>query len=107
MEASVVAHLGAAVGSTLAHLELVECRLSVDFWPAVWAHLPGLKTLTISNKLSSYISPSDLAEFCSAATHPLQLRLGQDLYVRFMQEDQVQEWVTAQGKPLVTVKQHG
>jgi hypothetical protein len=47
--ASAVQQLGATLGSSLKHLVLGECEVSVDFWPAVWAHLPGLQQLTVGN----------------------------------------------------------
>jgi hypothetical protein len=64
--------LGRAVGRSLTHLQ-VDCRLSEDFWPAVWAHLPRLQVLTIRCWIPSDISLPDLASFCSSATRPLQL----------------------------------
>jgi hypothetical protein len=103
--AAMVADLGRAVGITLAHLELVDCRMSPDFWPPVWARLPGLKTLTVSGKSSVLITSQDVASFCSSATHPLQLLLDQDLYTRYQQREQQPD--IQQGEPLVTVKQHG
>jgi hypothetical protein len=106
MGASVVTALGAVVGGTLAHLQLVECHLSADFWPAVWAHLPGLQVLTVRCRQPSDISLPDLASFCSSATHPLQLKLSPSLFTRFQQSKELQEQVNGQGMPLVKVVQH-
>jgi hypothetical protein len=71
---AVVKATGRVVGSSLVELELLGHSLSQGFWPAVWAHLPGLQQLTLS------LSPgqtqgADITSFCKLATHPLQLTL--------------------------------
>jgi hypothetical protein len=75
--ASAVQQLGVTLGSSLKQLVLSWCDLSQDFWPAVWAHLPGLQQLTISH---GAINARELEDFCSSATRPLQVNLGHKLY---------------------------
>jgi hypothetical protein len=50
LAASAVQQLGGALGSSLKQLTLQDCKLSVDFWQEVSAHLPGLQQLTIGDK---------------------------------------------------------
>jgi hypothetical protein len=123
--ASAVQQLGATLGNSLKHLVLEECLLSDDFWLAVRAHLPGLQQLTIgdtAHKLPNTfwsvawarlqqlavrgnvycaIDVQELASFCSHATRPLQLSLGQRLYKQVEGKlDQEGRWM---GAPQVTV----
>jgi hypothetical protein len=78
--ASEVQQLGVTLGSSLKQLVLEACRVGYDFWPAVWAHLPGLQQLTVTDIVFGSLGVDELSSFCSGATHPLQLNLGRDLY---------------------------
>jgi hypothetical protein len=75
-----VQQLGAVLGSSLKQLMLRDCQLLEDFWTAVWAHLPGLQQLRVGDNVRGAIGVDVLAVFCSRATRPLQLNLGQALY---------------------------
>jgi hypothetical protein len=99
--ASELQQLGFALGSSLTQLVLGECDLSPDFWPAVWAHLPGLQQVTVGSRVRGANVLHELASFCSCATRPLQLRLGQRLYTQVEGRlDQEGRWM---GVPHVTV----
>jgi hypothetical protein len=98
--ASVVQQLGGALGSRLWKLVLWECDLSDDFWPAVWAHLPGLQQLTVSDYVCGAISAEQLTSFCSHATRPLQLYLEHKLFSRVHAEGKLER---RSGLPQVTV----
>jgi hypothetical protein len=87
MGTSEVQVLGAVLGSRLVQLTLSRGLLRKGFWPAVWAHLPGLEQLSITNGVlqrehmcTEGLAKWDLASFCSQATHPLELRLGKSFY---------------------------
>jgi hypothetical protein len=99
--ASAVQQMGGALGSSLKQVVLRGCGLSPDFWPAVWAHLPGLQQLTVGDKVHGAIGVHEVAAFCSHATRPLQLNLRQDLHKEMggKLEEQCQVW----GVPQVTV----
>jgi hypothetical protein len=101
IEAPAVQQLGATLGNSLRQLVLEACELSPDFWPAVWAHLPGLQQLTVSDQVKGASSATELAVFCSRAMRPLQLNLGPGLLeqVGGKLEEQCQVW----GGPQVTV----
>jgi hypothetical protein len=99
--ASEVRQLGVTLGNGLKQLVLMECKVLYDFWPAVWAHLPGLQQLTILSNVRGAIGVDELASFCSRATRPLQLSLGWHLYRRVEGKlDQGHRWM---GVPQVTV----
>jgi hypothetical protein len=51
--------LGTEVGTSLTHLHLSHRPLP-DFWPAVWAHLPALQTLSIGGVFAEDVSREDL-----------------------------------------------
>jgi hypothetical protein len=99
--APAVQQMGVTLGSSLKHLWLNTGELSEDFWPAVWAHLPGLQQLTVSDDVDGPTGAHQLAVFCSRTTRPLQLNLGRWLYekVGAKLERQCQLW----GVPHVTV----
>jgi hypothetical protein len=99
--ASAVQQLGVTLGSSLKELVLEKCELSDDFWPAVWAHLPGLQQLGVEDSVGGASRAAELAFFCSRATRPLQLNLGKGLYreVEGRLERQCRVW----GVPQVTV----
>jgi hypothetical protein len=80
MDTQAVQELGDTMCTRVVHLELQRCQTAQGFWPAVWAHLPGLQTLTLHDTLSVPVCLEMLASFCSQATHPLQLKLGKDTY---------------------------
>jgi hypothetical protein len=96
-----VQQLGATLGSSLKQLMLEECVLAWDFWSAVWAHLPGLQQLGVGGLVRGATGVHGLATFCSCATRPLQLSLGQRLYTQVEGRlDQEGRWM---GVPHVTV----
>jgi hypothetical protein len=98
--ACIIQQLGGALGSSLKRLVLGDCDLSDDFWPAVWAHLPGLQQLTVTDKVRGSIGPQQITSFCSQAVRPLQFNLRQGLYEQFQAGAQLN---TAGGVPQVTV----
>jgi hypothetical protein len=79
LSTTAVQKLSRALGARLSGLELKGCLLKQEFWPAVWAHLPGRQQLTLHDSLSQQISARDLVSFCSHAARPLQLKLGKNL----------------------------
>jgi hypothetical protein len=97
--APAVQQLGVTLRGSLKQLVLGNCDLSPDFWPAVWAHLPGLQQL--KDKFKGASGATKLAFFSSRATRPLQLYLKGDRYreVRGKLGEQCQVW----GVPQVTV----
>jgi hypothetical protein len=99
--AAEVEQLGVTLGSSLKTLDLWECELSDDFWPAVWAHLPGLQQLWVGDMVHGATSAPELAAFCARATRPLQLNLDELLHdnVSGILERQCQVW----GVPQVTI----
>jgi hypothetical protein len=101
--ASAVQQLGVTLGSSLKQLVLESCELSGDFWPAVWAHLPGLQQLTVADVVSGVISAHELAVFCGRAARPLQLNLGHQLCQRVGPEGQLERQCRLWGVPQVTV----
>jgi hypothetical protein len=101
MGASEVQQLGITLGSSLKQLSLQHCDLSADFWPAVWAHLPGLQQLEIQGRRDATISAHELTSFCSQAPRPLQLSLDEDLYNEVGGE--LEEQCRVLGEPKVTV----
>jgi hypothetical protein len=101
--ASAVQELGTALGNSLEQLVLELCELEDDFWPAVWAHLPGLRTLTIEDEVSGARDPSTIACFCSHATRPLHLRLGHVLYLQAGSHSKLENHCRVWGVPQVTV----
>jgi hypothetical protein len=75
----------------------------VDFWPAVWAHLPGLKQLTIRDRVYGAVGAHELASFSSHATRPLQMELGGDLYKRVWADGELARQCQVWGVPHVAV----
>jgi hypothetical protein len=101
--ASEVQQLGVTLGSSLKQLVLEVCELSDDFWPAVWAHLPGLQQLTVTDDVYGSFGVDELSSFCSGATRPLQLKLSQAFIEELREEgdlDQGDRWM---GAPHITV----
>jgi hypothetical protein len=98
-----VQQLGGALGSSLKHLVLRRCHLPDDFWPAVWAHLPWLQQLAVSDQVHGSIGREQLMSFCSHAVRPLQLNLGLRLYEAVQGGAQLN---TAGGVPQVTVARY-
>jgi hypothetical protein len=98
--------MGRALGPALTQLHLSGCHITPAFWPAVWAHLPGLQQLTVgqTSYQSSYlITEADIASFCSLATRPLQLVLGRRLYDRLGGSETLERQCQVGGIPKVTV----
>jgi hypothetical protein len=79
---AVALELGRALSASLTNLHLEKYRLSASFWPAVWGHLPGLQSLSLSDGMTEQVNREDVASFCTSAPRPLQLRLGEDLYAQ-------------------------
>jgi hypothetical protein len=98
-----VQQLGPTLGSSLKQLMLEECVLSWDFWPAVWAHLPRLQQLGVEGLVRGAIGVHGLATFCSCATRPLQLSLGQRLYKQVEAQGKLDQEGRWMGVPQVTV----
>jgi hypothetical protein len=95
---AIVKAAGRALGDSLRQLELKRDNFAKDFWPAVWAHLPGLEQLTL------HIQPGktgrrDITVFCKRATRPLQLRLMERPYTKYSDISKLQALST----PLVTI----
>jgi hypothetical protein len=101
--ASLVQQLGATFGSSLQHLMLQKCDLSPDFWPAVWAHLPGLQQLTVGDGVYGAAGAHELIFFCSRATRPLRLNLGQALHRQVGAHGKLEGLCQLWGVPQVTV----
>jgi hypothetical protein len=107
---AMLADIGLEVGNSLSHLHLGHWPLP-DFWPAVWGYLPALQTVSIVSLSGSVFGANvsienlrmGLAALISSATRPVQLVLGSQLHYKVQQNDQLQELITSQGKPLVTV----
>jgi hypothetical protein len=68
IRAKAVRQLGDTLGSSLKQLILSECSLPPSFWAAVWAHLPGLQYLTLTDELCGAVGADDLAFFCSRSS---------------------------------------
>jgi hypothetical protein len=100
-EASEVQELGVTLGSSLKQLMVKQCFLSPDFWPSVWAHLPGLQQLGVGDSVYGAVSVHDFTPFCSRATRPLQLSLGQERYKEIGQL--LQKYCSVWGVPHVTI----
>jgi hypothetical protein len=100
---SVVQQLVDKLGSSLKQLVLAECQMTPDIWPAIGAQLPGLQQLTIGDKVHGAIGAHELAVFCSCATRPLQLSLGQRLYKQVVAEGMLDQQGRWAGVPHVTV----
>jgi hypothetical protein len=103
---STIQQLGEALGSSLKKLTLYQCDLSDDFWPAVWAHLPGLQQLAVTHLVHGSIGPEQLASFCSHAARPLQLNLGLELYEQAQGGGRLERQCRVWGVPQVTVARH-
>jgi hypothetical protein len=103
--ASAVQQLGTALESSLKQLWLQSCEVTHDFWPAVWAHLPGLQQLTIGEEICGAFGTEEVESFCSHATRPLQLRLARELdYFWYLwKEGQADRECLLGAVPLVTV----
>jgi hypothetical protein len=101
-DASLLEQLGSTVGSSLTHLDLSSGHLSRDFWPAVWAHLPGLQRLSLGMGKDT-IRLEDVAAFCTHAPRPLQLCLHMSLSSEVGPAEKLQELSSAWGEPQVTV----
>jgi hypothetical protein len=103
-DASLPQQLGRAFGSSLTHLEVITLNISRDFWPAVWAHLPGLQHLSIGYYHDhGTVHIEDIAAFCTHAARPLQLSLPGSLKERVGSADKLQELSSIWGFPQVTI----
>jgi hypothetical protein len=100
-----VQQLGGALGSSLKKLVLQECYLSEDFWRAVWAHLPGLQQLTVQDGVYGATGATELIFFCSRATRPLHLHLGQALHQQWGVQGKLEKQCQLWGVPQVTVSE--
>jgi hypothetical protein len=87
-DSHVVQELGQVMGSSLTHLHLMATRLPRSFWPAVWAHLPGLQVLSLWKVIAAVI---DVASFCAAATRPLQLKVSRSMYTELVADAKVKQ----------------
>jgi hypothetical protein len=107
LSATQVEALGQEVGSTLTHLQLDVWPVLPNVWPAVCTHLPVLQALSIAGRQLANVSTQDLRNgmevLCSSAARPLQLQLSDSLYIKFQQDEQLQDLFSSQNKPLVTV----
>jgi hypothetical protein len=103
LNASLLAALGRAVGTSLTHLQLQGCPLSPDFWPAGWVHLPVLRTLHIRDSPRGPVKPKHLVAFCRSATCPVQPQLGGSFHPELRLEVHRQKQSVAQGRQLVLV----
>jgi hypothetical protein len=97
--------LGGALGSSLNQLGLERCEVSDGFWPAVWAYLPGLQQLTVGDKVQGAVGAHEVAFFCSRATRPLQLSLGQRLHKEAGAEGKLERQCRVWGVLQVTVNE--
>jgi hypothetical protein len=73
--------LGSSSSSTLTRLTIWEADVQRSFWPAVWRHLPGLRTLAITVEWCRLPSETgtDVALLCSRAPHSFTLLLSEDI----------------------------
>jgi hypothetical protein len=101
LEASEVQQMGVTLGTSLKQLMVKQCCLSPDFWPAVWAHLPGLQQLGFGDNVCGAVSVHDFTPFCSRAIRPLQLSLGKERYKEVGQL--LQKYCSLWGVPHVTI----
>jgi hypothetical protein len=80
MGAPQVQLLHQALGSRLTHLTLKRCSsLAADLWSALWCNLPALCVFTLGDHLPQDITAQQLTSFCTSATRPLQLIIGEGL----------------------------
>jgi hypothetical protein len=101
--ASAMQELGTALGTRLQQLVLKRCGLEEDFWPAVWAHLPGLHMLRVGDDVYGAVDVHAITFFCSHARRPLRLTLGRDLYEEVGPADMLEKQCRVWGVPQVTV----
>jgi hypothetical protein len=101
--ASEVQQLGVTFGSSLKQLVLEDCDLESGFWPAVWSHLPGLQHLVVGDSVCGAIGVRQISSFCKAATRPLQLDLGPEVYEEMGAEGHLEGEGRVRGAPQVTV----
>jgi hypothetical protein len=102
--ASLVEQFGRALGSSLTALDLQSGSISRDFWPAVWAHLPGLQHLRLGWHIDKdTIHHNDLAAFCTHAARPLQLSLQANFEDKVGPADELRELGRIWGGPQVTI----
>jgi hypothetical protein len=99
----IVQHLGATLGHSLTFLQLSNCTILHDFWPAVWRHLPGLQELELLTPVIGAVSSRDIAAFCSHATRPLRLVLGRRVYSSVGPPEHLEQQCRTWGVPQVTV----
>jgi hypothetical protein len=103
-DAALIEQLGRALGTSLIRLDLSSSNISRDFWPAVWAHLPGLQQLSLGEYIhGTAVHLADLAAFCTHAPRPLQLCLDASLEEALGSADLLQELGSIWGRPQVTV----
>jgi hypothetical protein len=99
-----VAALGQICGSTLTHLTVVFGDVDSSFWPAIWAHLPALTTLSIAGRVILWdVAAADITAFCSYAPRPLTLELHHVLHDQ-LQGSKLQEVCRLWGKQQVTLR---
>jgi hypothetical protein len=98
-----VAALGEVAGPHITHFSLRAADVCRDFWPAVWAHLPVLHTLTLL-RCEGAISEAELSMLCIRAPRPFTLVLTRRLYKEVNGAGIEESW-RLWGTPQVTVKQ--
>jgi hypothetical protein len=104
-DAALLEQLGSILGSSLTHLEVESGHICRDFWPAVWAHLPGLQRLSLGEWIhKDNIHLEDLGAFCMRAAHPLQLCLDEHLVEEEGLAARLQALGSIWGSPQVTFK---
>jgi hypothetical protein len=103
VRASAVQQLSITLGSNLKQLVLEHCRVSEDFWQAVWDHLPGLQQLGVGEFVYGAVGAHQLSVFCGRAARPLQLNLCPELYKKVRAEGKLDQEGRWKGVPQVTV----
>jgi hypothetical protein len=103
MDKAAVQQLSTAVGHRLTGLTLSACKLRANFWPAMWADLPGLQQLRLWGDVSSRLNPHSFMNQLKAATHPLRLELSQGWCTVQGRADQLQQRLQQSGVTQVTV----
>jgi hypothetical protein len=103
-DASLLEQLSSILGSSLTDLEVEAGHICRDFWPAVYAHLPGLQCLSLGRYIDmSNIHLEDLGAFCTHAARPLQLCFDEHLMEDLGPAARLQALGSIWGAPQVTI----